>query len=255
MFVCTFGLAGIMVALATCFPRFFHRHRLALVRSWGRTGLFISGIHLETVGREHLTGDSGRIVLFNHQSLLDLFILAALWAPGAVVIYKQEFHQIPIMGRLMKEMDLIPVDRSNREQAVKSLKAAGERIRVRREALLVAPEGTRSLQPGLIDFKRGPFHVALETGLPMIPFVMRGVRSLLPAGHFISRSGFIRVDVLPPISTTGWVETELDARITEVRDIFLRYLPDAGSRATKHSQQQAGTRPQEADDVATAAPQ
>jgi putative phosphoserine phosphatase/1-acylglycerol-3-phosphate O-acyltransferase len=254
MFVCAFGLAGIMVALATCFPRFFRRHRLKLVRSWGRTGLFISGIRLEAFGLERLNGNSGRIVLFNHQSLLDLFVLAALWAPRGVVIYKQEFHKIPIMGRLMKAMDLIPVDRSNREQAIESLKAAGARIRTRKETLLVAPEGTRSLQPGLINFKRGPFHVALETGLPLVPFVMRGVRSLLPAGHFVSRSGSIRVDILPPISTTGWIETDLNGRIAEVRSIFLRYLPDAGSVTISPSQRQPKAQPETPDDLAAARP-
>jgi 1-acyl-sn-glycerol-3-phosphate acyltransferase len=248
MVVSTFGLAAVMVALGTVVPRFFRRHRRSLVRCWGRIGLFISGIRLEDTGTEHLEGPGGRIVLFNHQSLLDLFILAAFWSEHSVVVYKQEFHRVPIIGQLMKELDLIPVDRSNRQSAVLSMTAAGQRVRMRGETLLVAPEGTRSHEPGLLDFKRGPFHVATETGLPLVVFVVRGVRSLLPAGRVVVRSGTLRVDVLPPISTKNWTEADITKHMAEVREIFLRYLPDAGKSSvhpTRRTEPHATGRPGE----------
>lgn len=253
--LCAFGLAGGMVLMATLAPRTFKRHRSSLVRRWGRVGLFISGVRLEAHGVEHLDGAGGRIVLFNHQSLLDLFILASLWAEHGVVVYKQEFHRVPIIGRLMKELDLIPVDRSNRERAVYSMTTAGRRVRDRGETLLVAPEGTRSKKHGLIDFKRGAFHVAVDTGLPIVVFVMRGVRTLMPAGRFVVRSGAVRVDVLPPVPTTGWVESDLNEHIAQVRQVFLRYLPDAGSSPRRPSTRESGSASAPPGDFVTAGPE
>ncbi len=235
--LCTFGIAGFMLLLALCWPSQFRRSRSRLLRCWGRTGLFLCGVRLETHGTEHLEQDGGHLVLFNHQSLLDLFIMSSLWSDRSVVIYKKEFHKVPIIGRLMKHLDLIPVDRSDRERAVESMRAAGRRVCERGELLLVAPEGSRSRKSGLIAFKRGPFHVALDTGLPLVVLIMRGVRTLLPTGSFVARSGTLRVDVLPPIATSHWEVDTLDAHMADVRRVFLAYLPDAEAATTETTEE------------------
>ncbi len=223
-----FGIAAWMLVLATFAPAVFRRRRRGLLHAWGRAGLALSGVSLEAHGLEHLSAPGGRIVLFNHQSLLDLFVLTALWPERGVVVYKREFHRVPIIGRIMRELDLIAVDRSDRDRAIESMRAAGRRVRERGEVLLVAPEGTRSKAPGLLDFKRGPFHVAADTGLPAVLMVIRGVRELMPKGRLVTRTGRARVDVLAPVSTAEWDADDLDGPVAEVRAMFLRFLPDAG---------------------------
>ena len=231
--VYAFGLAAWMLLIAAIAPATFRRKSRSLLHLWGRGGLWFFGIRLEARGLEHLDAPGARIVLFNHQSLLDLFVLGALWPRDAVVIYKQEFHKVPIIGRLMKTLDFIAVDRSDRESAIRSMHAAGVRIRERGDVLLVAPEGTRSRADGLLPFKRGPFHLATETGLPLVPFIMQGVRSLMPAGRLVARPGVLRVDVLAPISTKAWVDDELDAQMRQVREVFLEYVPGATGVKTR----------------------
>jgi len=222
-----FGLAGLMLLLIALAPGLFQRWRLRLVRAWGRGGLLLCGVRLEVHGLEHFEARGARIVLFNHQSLLDLFVLSACWPPRGVVIYKQEFHRVPIIGSLMRNLDFIAVDRGHHARAVASMTAAGRRIRERHEVLLVAPEGTRSRAGGLLPFKRGPFHLATDTGLPVVPMILRGARILMPTGSLLARRGCVRVDILPPIPTHDWVTEEVAAHQEQLRELFLRYLPEA----------------------------
>ena len=93
----------------------------------------------------------------------------------------------------------------------------------------MAPEGTRSHGGGLQEFKLGPFHLAADTGAPLVPCVMRGIELLNAPRSWLIRGGAVRVDLLPPVPTAGWTEHELHARAQEMRAIFLRYLPAARS--------------------------
>jgi 1-acyl-sn-glycerol-3-phosphate acyltransferase len=226
-----FGSVACMVLLGFVAPATLHRSQRRFFHVWGRVALWLQGVRLTVHGREHLDGPGARLVFFNHQSVLDLFVMTALWPERGVVIYKQEFHRVPFIGRLLRALEMVPIDRSDRSRAIQELQAAGTRVRTRCELLFVAPEGTRSRKPGLGAFKRGPFHLATATGLPIVPLVMRGVRQVLPDGHLLARSGQLRVDILPPIPTGGWAESHLDEQIASVRAIYLRYLPDAAPEA------------------------
>ncbi|MHC4838755.1 MAG: lysophospholipid acyltransferase family protein, partial [Planctomycetota bacterium] len=91
----------------------------------------------------------------------------------------------------------------------------------------IAPEGTRSRKGGLQRFKMGAFHLALQTGAPIVPSIMRGVAELNPMGSLIVRSGTVRIDFLEPIRPDGWTRQELHRHAEEVRAVFLRYLSAA----------------------------
>ena len=90
----------------------------------------------------------------------------------------------------------------------------------------MAPEGTRSTTGKLAAFKKGPFHLALQTGAPIVPMVQRGSEKLSPGGTLIARSGRIRIDYLPAISTIDWNRKQLSTHIQYVREQYLKYLED-----------------------------
>lgn len=226
-FLAAFLLAGALLIYFLLLPGRARRCNAAWVRAWGRVILAIFGVRLEVGGREHRFAPGAAIILFNHVSLLDLMVLATLWDEGCTVIYKREFHRIPVIGSVMKRLRMIPIDRSDRERAVASLHAAAEEVRARGVKVFMAPEGTRSRAGGLQEFKLGPFHLAADTGAPVVPCVMRGIERLNPVGSWLIRSGGVRVDFLPPIPTSGWSEDQVHARAQEVRALFLRYLPAA----------------------------
>jgi len=197
-----------------------------LVRLWGRVQLLLFGIDCELVHLERLREPGARIVTFNHQSLLDMALLAVAWPDDGCILYKQEFHRVPIMGRLMRRMGMIPIDRGNRVAAIASLNEAAQRVRERGVKLFIAPEGTRSRSGRLAPFKRGPFHLAAETHAPILPLVMHGVRELWPHHTLIPRTGRVRVELLPLVDTHDWDAEDLDARVDQLRAVYLMALPD-----------------------------
>ncbi|MDF1800600.1 MAG: lysophospholipid acyltransferase family protein [Planctomycetota bacterium] len=221
--------SGFVAVVAVVFPRWFRRKGWWMVNLWGRLPLWWHGVKMQVTGRERQDGPGPRLVLFNHVSILDLFLLAANSPPNTVVIYKQEFHKIPGIGHALMALRCVPLDRSNQAAALESMSAAAERIRAEGSTVYIAPEGTRSRKGGLQRFKLGAFHMALETGAPMVPLVMRGIPEVMPMGSFLIRSGTVAIDYLEPIDPAGWTAERIREHAAEVREVFLDYLaPVAG---------------------------
>ena len=212
--------------LCTTSPYVMRRWRGPVMRGWGKMQCLIYGVKLEIHGLEHRDTPGPKILLINHVSIFDLFLFSSLCPDNAVVIYKKEFHKIPLMGWLMARLGCIAVDRSNREAAIDSVDHAARTVRDKGLALFVAPEGTRSRKGGLQKFKLGPFHMALQTKVPLVPTIHRGTEICQPHGTYIVRPGVVRVDFLAPIPTAGWEAREVRHKVKEVRELFLRYLPE-----------------------------
>jgi 1-acyl-sn-glycerol-3-phosphate acyltransferase len=218
--------SGVMILFVVA-PAFIHRHQTRWVHAWGRCILFLFGVKVEVHGVERRAAPGAALLLFNHVSLLDLMVLATQWDQDSTVIYKKEFHRIPVIGFVMKRLGMIAIDRSDHEQAVASLEAAAALVRARQCKVFLAPEGTRSRRGGLQEFKLGGFHLAVATRAPVLPTLMRGIEGLNPAGSWLIRSGTVRLDYLDPIATTDWTDDTVREHAASVRELFLRYLPAA----------------------------
>ena len=149
------------------------------------------------------------VFLFNHQSQLDVLILAKLLRGGFTGVAKKELANSPGFGLMFRLADVAFVDRSNTAQAHKALEPAVQRLRDG-ISLAIAPEGTRSATPALGPFKKGAFHVAMQAGVPIVPIVIRNSGELMWRGATTIRAGTVQVAVLPPIPTLGWTVEELD---------------------------------------------
>ncbi|MHC4824879.1 MAG: lysophospholipid acyltransferase family protein [Planctomycetota bacterium] len=231
-FLWAFGYIVFLILALLLLPGWTSRHRLGLLRNWGKGLLWMFGIRLDLHGLENRDFQGAKIMAVNHVSLVDLFVYSAAWAHPGTVLYKKEFGRIPLMGRVMRMLGFIQVDRGNSEAARSSVAQAAQRIRDEGLAMWIAPEGTRSRLGGLQKFKMGAFHLALQTGAPLVPAIMRGADLVNPMGSWIVRSGTIRVDFLPPIDTAGWNRRELRKKSEEVRELFLRFLPEAPDSAS-----------------------
>lgn len=163
-------------------------------------------------------------MLYNHQSTLDLFLLAALMPQGALVLYKSEFHRIPLIGWTLFALGMAPVHLEHPRRAVRDTLAAGRRARQTGATLLIAPEGGRSAAGELQPFRQGAFAVAEGEGLPIVPLVFRNAHDLLPRDPILVRPGTVVVDALAPIDTTGWDPSRLRQHIAAVRDVFVQHL-------------------------------
>jgi 1-acyl-sn-glycerol-3-phosphate acyltransferase len=202
------------------------RHRLINVFAplYGPPLLWVAGIHLEAHGMAHLATPSARIVAFNHNSFLEVPLLSALNVPRFTWLGKRSFFFIPVLGQAMWLLGGHFIDRGHRKKAHASIQKLGADLRRNRLSAYVAPEGTRSRTGELQPFKMGMFHLALDTGAPIVPMVIHGVHDLLEPDDWKVSPGTVRVEVHPPIDTSCWTRESLHAEAERLHADFARWL-------------------------------
>jgi len=171
---------------------------LRLARVWSRVMLFATGAKVEWAGLERARGAAPRVYIANHQSFVDVWALLRILPPQTRFVAKQELRRVPVLGWAMAAGGFVFVDRTNRTRAIAGLRAAAETIRAGRSVVLFA-EGTRSRDGRLQPFKRGPFHLALEARVPIVPVAITGSWRILAPGSLRVRPGPVRVEFLAPI--------------------------------------------------------
>jgi 1-acyl-sn-glycerol-3-phosphate acyltransferase len=187
--------------------------------------LGLAGIHLNVSGGEHLWSHRPAVFIFNHQSILDGYVIANLVRADMTGVAKKEVASQPGFGQFAKLAHMAFVDRSNGTQAKAALAPVVERLR-EGYSIAIAPEGTRSVTRTVGPFKKGAFHMAMQGGVPIVPVVMRNTGELLWRGSKVMRPGTVDVRVLEPISVEGWTRATLNARVAEVRQLFVDALAD-----------------------------
>jgi 1-acyl-sn-glycerol-3-phosphate acyltransferase len=189
----------------------------------GITGVKLAGVMVETRGLENLEPGRNYIFLSNHVSNLDPPVLVPSIPGRCSVLVKKEVFRIPILGTAMHMADLVPVDRHNRESAIESVRAAVEVMRHHVHMVIFA-EGTRSWDGRLLPFKKGPFHLAMEVGAPVVPVTLLGTYECWPKGRFATRPGNATVVFHPPIDPANFPDRE--ALMATVRETIASALPE-----------------------------
>ena len=198
----------------------------------GEFGTALGGVKLDVRGAEHLVDTRPAVFLFNHQSQLDVIIIAKLLRTGFSAVAKKEAAKIPGFGLAFRLADVAFVDRTDTTSARAALEPAVARLRDG-ISLVVAPEGTRSATPALGRFKKGAFHVAMQAGVPIVPIVIRNAGELMWRGASTVREGTVQVTVLPPIPTDEWAVEDIDKHVEMVRDLYVDTLGRWGERAVQ----------------------
>jgi 1-acyl-sn-glycerol-3-phosphate acyltransferase len=168
----------------------------------------------------------------NHQSWFDVFALAGFLPGRGTFVATEELERIPIFGGAWKACGHISIDRSDRKKAIESLDRAGERIRSEKRAVILFPEGTRSADGQLQEFKKGAFIVALKTGVPIVPIGISGSRHVMPKGSFLARPGEIRVRIGEPIPMEGLSVADRDALLGRSRMAVAELMDEADTGAS-----------------------
>src|SRR5499427_6973703 len=196
----------------------------------GELGSVLAGVRLDVHGAEHLAVRPA-VFLFNHQSQLDVLILAKLLRGGFTGVAKKELANSPGFGLMFRLADVAFVDRQDNAQARKALEPAVQKLR-EGTSLVIAPEGTRSATPALGAFKKGAFHVAMQAGVPIVPIVIRNSGELMWRGATTIHAGTVQIAVLPPVATDGWDVATLDEHVHEVRGQYLATLANWPAHGT-----------------------
>jgi 1-acyl-sn-glycerol-3-phosphate acyltransferase len=191
---------------------------LGIARAWARLLLAVSGCRLRVTGSDGAAGCGLAVVMANHQSSLDIpALLTALPAELRTAFWaKDSLFRVPFLGRAMRAMGFVPVDRSNRSSAVGVLQASLDLVRGGR-SILVFPEETYGPPDGLLPFQRGGFVLALKSGLPILPVGIRGTREALPPDSRTVSPSRIEVRFGRPVATEGLGASARGDLVADVR--------------------------------------
>ena len=197
---------------------------LYAIAMWiSRNGLRLAGVRIQIEGRRIDPAET-YIFMCNHVSNLDPPILIPSLPRRTSVLVKKELFQVPILGRAMRLGELVAVDRRNREAALNSMRQA-EEVMGRGLNMTVFPEGTRSRDGRMLPFKKGPFYLAMDSGVPIVPVTILGSDSLMPKGSPLIHSGTVHLVFHEPISPKQFSDN--DQLISAIRGAIASALPPA----------------------------
>ena len=185
-------------------------------RSSLRLGWLVLGIDIEVSGLENFAKNKSYVFMANHQSMLDVVVIALI--PQFVhVIAKKEMFKVPVIGQGMKIVEYVSVDRKGKMGGRKSIERAVSLIKEKKYSFLIFPEGTRSLNGKLQQFRRGGFYLALNSGVPIVPITISGSFKLMPKYSFFIKKGKITVAFQKPVPVQGYDKSTLPELMEKVR--------------------------------------
>lgn len=193
-------------------------------RSWAGLMLRIGGIRLEVEGLENLEPGRGQILVANHQSMLDIWVLMAGVPVSLRFVAKAELSKIPIFARACRVAGHVFIDRKDAAQARAAIRAAGDRLRAEGLTLVLFPEGTRSLDGRVGRFRRGSFGLAIESQAPLVPVAIDGTGGILPKGSKTLRPGLVRIRIAPAIPLEGMTIDDRDPLMDRTHDTIVGLL-------------------------------
>ena len=188
-FVITFIVATVMIAWVTLFKK----HKGWAIHYFNRVILFLMNVKVEAHGQRD---KDANMYLINHQGIMDIIALEAIENTHFSWVAKKELFEVPWMGKIMKNGDMISVDRDSKAGLVKLLKDAKESIEIKNRAIAIFPEGTRSPTQKLLPFKAGAKLIANKLNLRVQPIVITGSKYALNEHKKTGHSGTIHIHYL-----------------------------------------------------------
>jgi 1-acyl-sn-glycerol-3-phosphate acyltransferase len=222
-------LAGALLAILAppilIFSWIVNKHDL--VYPWAKFGarlwLLGSGVRVEVRGLDLLDPKQTYVFVANHRSYLDTATLFIYTGRRIGVLAKKELLKVPILGVGMGFVNVMAIDRSNRESAIRTTEAAAKRIQSG-VSFGVFVEGTRARPGELLPFKKGAFYMARQAGVPVVPVAIKYSDELMGKGTGEAKSGTIEMVLLRPVETAGLSDDQLNTLIVDVRSSIAKEL-------------------------------
>jgi 1-acyl-sn-glycerol-3-phosphate acyltransferase len=197
---------------------FFDRRVLfahGCARLWARLILRSTGVRVRARGLEHLDLHASYLVASNHQSIYDIPVLFDT-LPLQLRSYKGVARQVPFMAGTCGRTGHLLVQRENPGAGIleRMKRLVGDQV-----SLIVFPEGTRSRDGRLARFKGGPFRIAVDSGLPIVPVSVSGTRHVMLKGRLMTCPGDVEITVHAPVPTAGLAGADVRQLADRVRAI------------------------------------
>jgi 1-acyl-sn-glycerol-3-phosphate acyltransferase len=181
-----------------------------MAKIWNSWILWTCGVKVEIAKKDiiKLFTPHAKIIVSNHKSHLDSCVLWSVMPKDVILCFaaKKELFKIPIFGKILQYSGSIVIDRQNAQIAIHNLKDFFTTTKSTK-TLVIYAEGTRSKSDKLLPFKRGPFVIAKEMGIPILPVVIHGTAKALPSGKLWPKATTATIKVLDMV-TTEYLELE-----------------------------------------------
>lgn len=187
--------------------------------AWARLNAFFTPMFVSVSGKEKIKKHTSYIVVPNHQSHYDIFLLYGWLGIYIRWVMKMELRKIPVFGYCCQTMGHIYVDRSSTESAIASLNAAKENLSDG-SSIIMFPEGTRHSTGELLPFKKGAFRMAIDLGLPLLPITIVDTKDILPTKTLNLMPGKVKMIVHEPIDVSKYTIDDLEKLMSDTRAII-----------------------------------
>jgi 1-acyl-sn-glycerol-3-phosphate acyltransferase len=201
-----------------CLLRPFHPNNLYLSTRLLSPIMWLMGIRFSIEGKELLLQQGPAIIISNHQNNWDMFPACATLPTRAVALGKSSIVFIPFFGLFFWLSGNVLIKREKRDNALKSLDRVRSLLTNKNMKIWILPEGTRSRGRGLLPFKKGAFHTAIHTGLPIIPICYSSYAGTINLNRW--HAGEIRAQVLPPIATNGMQTSDVNGLTNQCHEMM-----------------------------------
>jgi 1-acyl-sn-glycerol-3-phosphate acyltransferase len=208
-----FGVPAIFAALLPPRGDWF----LRFARGWARTLLAVAGVRVRILHPERLDRGRSFVIVANHESFCDILVLLANLPMQVRFLAKRSVFRVPVLGWSIAAAGFIPVDREDRTRGSETVEAALDRLSGGR-SVVVFPEETRTSTGDLLPFKRGAAHLALRSGLPILPIALAGTFQVLKRESLLITPGPVAMSVGNPIEVSGRSPREREAVTRTARD-------------------------------------
>lgn len=189
-------------------------------KNWAKTLLKKAGIEVE-VNKNQLDTSKSYIIVANHSSYLDIPILLAYLDLPFVIMYKKELEKIPLFGEGLKLSPFISVIRTNPRDAIKSLEIAITLLN-KGISVLIFPEGTRSQNGELGEFKKGATRIAYKSKQSILPVKIIDSYKLMPKNSFFIKKGKVKLDIRPELTFSEYKDLEEQELLARLKDVLGR---------------------------------
>ena len=215
------------IALVVCYP--FDKKRVVVhtLSKWITDVVFGLPIFMkrEVIGLENIDPNKAYVMVLNHNSMVDIMSIYNLplvfkW------VSKKEVYRIPIVGQLLFAHGDIVINRASTKEAMQLVHTRGLEWLKKGACVSIFPEGTRSKDGEIHNFKSGAFILAKEAGVPILPIVLDGTNTMVRNGWLMNWRNKITIRVLPPVSAEDVQNRDIKDVMAEVRENMVETLAE-----------------------------
>ena len=210
-----FGVIAIIVSFFTRTGNPVH----IIARIWARSILMASRVPVRVSGLSNIEPDKSYVYMANHQSNFDIPVLLGYLPVQFRWLAKAELFKIPLFGRAMRGAGYVKIDRFNQESAFESINEAARKMR-NGVSVMIFPEGTRSKDGRIKSFKKGGFFMAVDSGVPIVPVIIRGTWPIMAKTSLRINRGDVEMEIAKPIDTTGYSKETKEELMNKVRTVI-----------------------------------